>query len=215
MVRPALGRSLSFPNRPSAPDGRRNSRWPLPPLVGVALPDLCTSKSAGAAIAAVDLSQGGVLPCWKTSISYTLATAVDGGRWPAFSSVSSSKATDTPRGGTISAGQGVPDALIADKEQAAPDRFEPSVPLPAVSDPSLRSLAKPGSRRGGIAGQMCIRFLPLTSALTGRPASPNMTKRHHPFFFFFFLLVGRHLRIGSDPLQSWPLRSQYPMSEPV
>lgn len=131
-----------------------------------------------------------------------------GGRWPA--SVASPAAKRTTRPGVAS---GQPDRGFGctDRRQgtggARPLRAERLPPPPVVSDPSLRSLAKPGQpgsggRRGGMGESLArcgIRFPSLTFApSSGRPASPSMARM--PPTFFSLLPVGRHVRTRSDPL---------------
>lgn len=134
----------------------------------------------------------------KDSISHTLATAVAGGdRRPAVSSVSKQPSEGHASGCHQLSRTGVSDALIADKEQAAPDRFEPSV-CPLLS-PILASdlWPSPGaglwrSTRGGIAGQMghSVPVFDLCNAPSGRPASSPKHGRDASTFFSFLLLGG-------------------------
>lgn len=137
-----------------------------------------------------------------------------GDRRPAFSSVSKQPSEGHAPGCHQLSRTGVSDALIADKEQAAPDRFEPSV-CPLLS-PILASdlWPSPGaglwrSTRGGIAGQMghSVAVFDLCNAPSGRPASSPKHGRDASTFVSF-LLLGGISELDRTSLQDWPLRIQ-------
>lgn len=153
----------------------------------------------------------------KDSISHTLATAVaGGGRSPAFSRWRPPAAKRMTRPGVQSA---QPDRGFGctDRRQgtggARPLRAERLSPV--VSDPSLRSLAKPGSRAlavdEGEWGNRCSR--PLTFAPSGRPASSSPKHgRDASTFFFLSCWTASPNSIGTPLLA---LATPHPMSAPV